>query len=162
MDTFNTTTSHWDWQCWLLLLFYRIVESWVQSSLCWRSTTSKWSFIMQSHSSAISSRTASSTLIIIKREWLLTNVTKNSALTFDDFRYSLTRGLMRLFGLGAVVAGAFVIIWLPWLSSVESFLQVVHRIFPIYRGIFEDKVSNVWCVVNVFMKIKLVGFAICF
>jgi len=67
---------------------------------------------------------------------------------------------MRLFGLGAVVAGAFVIIWLPWLSSLESFLQVVHRIFPIYRGIFEDKVSNVWCVVNVFMKIKLVGFVI--
>lgn len=37
---------------------------------------------------------------------------------------------------------------------MDSLLQVIHRIFPIYRGIFEDKVSNVWCIVNVFMKIK--------
>jgi alpha-1,3-glucosyltransferase len=61
---------------------------------------------------------------------------------------------MRLAGLGAVVIACFAIIWMPWLGSLDSFLQVVHRIFPIYRGVFEDKVSNVWCIVNVFMKIK--------
>lgn len=61
---------------------------------------------------------------------------------------------MRLAGLGTVVVACFAAIWLPWLGSMKSFLQVVHRIFPIYRGIFEDKVSNVWCIVNVFVKIK--------
>jgi alpha-1,3-glucosyltransferase len=70
------------------------------------------------------------------------------------FRFGLFRGILRLAGLGAVVFGTFAVLWLPWLGSLSSFLQVVHRIFPIYRGIFEDKVSNVWCIVNVFMKIK--------
>jgi alpha-1,3-glucosyltransferase len=61
---------------------------------------------------------------------------------------------MRLFTLGVVVMMSFLLIWLPWLSSVDGLLQVVYRIFPIYRGVFEDKVANVWCIVNVFMKIK--------
>ena len=28
------------------------------------------------------------------------------------------------------------------------------RLFPVGRGIFEDKVSNVWCAVNVFVKLR--------
>ena len=28
------------------------------------------------------------------------------------------------------------------------------RLFPVGRGIFEDKVSNIWCAVNVFVKIR--------
>lgn len=32
--------------------------------------------------------------------------------------------------------------------------QVVHRVFPLARGVFEDKVSNFWCVLNIVMKIK--------
>ncbi|XP_070503520.1 probable dolichyl pyrophosphate Man9GlcNAc2 alpha-1,3-glucosyltransferase [Chironomus tepperi] len=69
-------------------------------------------------------------------------------------RQSVISGVSHLFKLGIVVIATFVIIWSPWLFSLSSFLQVIHRIFPIYRGVFEDKVSNVWCIVNVFMKIK--------
>ncbi|KAG5676419.1 hypothetical protein PVAND_006257 [Polypedilum vanderplanki] len=68
--------------------------------------------------------------------------------------FTFITGIKRLSLLGIVVVISFLLIWLPWLSSLESLLQVVHRIFPIYRGVFEDKVSNIWCIVNVFMKIK--------
>ncbi|KAL1776492.1 dolichyl pyrophosphate Man9 c2 alpha-1,3-glucosyltransferase [Sigmodon hispidus] len=32
--------------------------------------------------------------------------------------------------------------------------KVLRRLFPIDRGLFEDKVANVWCSINVFLKIK--------
>lgn len=66
----------------------------------------------------------------------------------------LVNALSKLALLGVVVLGLFIIIWLPWLSSLERISQVVHRIFPLARGVFEDKVANVWCLVNIFYKIK--------
>lgn len=72
----------------------------------------------------------------------------------DGFYGKLMNGLMRVFTLGAIVISLFAIIWFPWLRSLDHLMQVVHRIFPVARGVFEDKVSNVWCVVNVFYKLK--------
>lgn len=54
---------------------------------------------------------------------------------------------------------------LPWLADrldsegfyypvVEQLLQMVHRIFPFARGLFEDKVANFWCALNVVVKVK--------
>lgn len=63
-------------------------------------------------------------------------------------------GLKRLTKLGAVVLLTFAALWLPWLGSVQSALQVLHRIFPLARGVFEDKVSNVWCIVNVAIPLR--------
>jgi alpha-1,3-glucosyltransferase len=37
---------------------------------------------------------------------------------------------------------------------VEQLVQMVHRIFPVARGLFEDKVANFWCALNVVIKIK--------
>ena len=31
---------------------------------------------------------------------------------------------------------------------------MAHRLFPVGRGIFEDKVSNFWCAANVIVKIQ--------
>lgn len=56
--------------------------------------------------------------------------------------------------LAAVVAVTFAVIWSPWLRSMAHLRQVVHRIFPVARGVFEDKVANVWCVLNIFVKLK--------
>lgn len=56
--------------------------------------------------------------------------------------------------LGVTVIFVFGLLWLPWLDSKESFLQVVNRIFPLKRGVFEDKVSNFWCSANVILKLK--------
>ncbi|XP_058123969.1 probable dolichyl pyrophosphate Man9GlcNAc2 alpha-1,3-glucosyltransferase [Anopheles ziemanni] len=66
----------------------------------------------------------------------------------------LLSGLKKLSLLGVTVLATFGILWLPWLRSIESLGQLVHRIFPVARGVFEDKVSNVWCVVNVLVKLK--------
>jgi alpha-1,3-glucosyltransferase len=37
---------------------------------------------------------------------------------------------------------------------VEQMLQMIHRIFPVARGLFEDKVANFWCALNVVIKLK--------
>ncbi|KAG9251571.1 glycosyltransferase family 57 protein [Emericellopsis atlantica] len=37
---------------------------------------------------------------------------------------------------------------------VEMVVQVLHRVFPFSRGLFEDKVANFWCALNVVLKIK--------
>ncbi|KAK1755366.1 ALG6, ALG8 glycosyltransferase family-domain-containing protein [Echria macrotheca] len=37
---------------------------------------------------------------------------------------------------------------------VEQLVQMVHRIFPFARGLFEDKVANFWCALNVAIKLK--------
>jgi alpha-1,3-glucosyltransferase len=37
---------------------------------------------------------------------------------------------------------------------VELLVQIVHRVFPFARGLFEDKVANFWCALNVVMKLK--------
>uniref|UniRef100_A0A182PU82 dolichyl-P-Glc:Man9GlcNAc2-PP-dolichol alpha-1,3-glucosyltransferase n=1 Tax=Anopheles epiroticus TaxID=199890 RepID=A0A182PU82_9DIPT len=66
----------------------------------------------------------------------------------------LMAGTKKLVVLGLTVLATFIILWLPWLSSLDAVGQLVHRIFPVARGVFEDKVSNVWCVVNVFIKLR--------
>lgn len=46
------------------------------------------------------------------------------------------------------------VLFAPWLSKVEDILQVLHRIFPVARGLYEDKVANVWCALNVVVKLR--------
>lgn len=63
-------------------------------------------------------------------------------------------GIKNVAILGMIVIITFAAIWSPWLHSLDHFKQLLHRLFPVARGVFEDKVSNVWCVVNVFFKLK--------
>lgn len=37
---------------------------------------------------------------------------------------------------------------------VEQAFQMVHRVFPFARGLFEDKVANFWCAANVVIKLR--------
>ncbi|KAM5443034.1 Glucosyltransferase-like protein [Microsporum ferrugineum] len=42
-----------------------------------------------------------------------------------------------------------------WLHQVVLQLtQCIHRIFPFARGLFEDKVANVWCAIHTFYKLN--------
>lgn len=63
-------------------------------------------------------------------------------------------GLFSLFKIGLTVILTFLLIWFPFVSDFETALTVVHRLFPFDRGIFEDKVANFWCVLNVFYKLR--------
>ncbi|KAN0063395.1 Glucosyltransferase-like protein [Thecaphora frezii] len=59
------------------------------------------------------------------------------------------RGLSLFCGLGLSVIATFGIVFAPWLTSLEQIGQIIHRIFPLARGLFEDKVANLWCFLSV-------------
>lgn len=39
-------------------------------------------------------------------------------------------------------------------APIFQFTQIIHRVFPFSRGIFEDKVANAWCAVHTFYKLN--------
>jgi len=47
------------------------------------------------------------------------------------------------------------IIWSPWISE-KKYQDVLIIIFPLWRGIFEDKVASFWCTLDIFYKIQKV------
>lgn len=55
--------------------------------------------------------------------------------------------------LGAVVTATMFVVWLPFLSS-EQIPQVVHRIFPMARGLYEDHVASFWCAISPAFKFR--------
>ncbi|CAG8727448.1 12876_t:CDS:2, partial [Racocetra persica] len=36
----------------------------------------------------------------------------------------------------------------------EQISQVIIRIFPLQRGLYEDKVANIWCAINIIIKLR--------
>ncbi|XP_019483742.1 PREDICTED: dolichyl pyrophosphate Man9GlcNAc2 alpha-1,3-glucosyltransferase [Hipposideros armiger] len=64
------------------------------------------------------------------------------------------KGFVLLIKLACTVVASFILCWLPFLTEREQALQVLRRLFPVSRGLFEDKVANVWCSFSVFLKIK--------
>lgn len=72
----------------------------------------------------------------------------------SGFSQKFIAGVKNVAILGLIVIFTFALIWAPWLRSIDHLKQLVHRLFPVARGVFEDKVSNVWCIVNIFYKLK--------
>ncbi|XP_077463776.1 dolichyl pyrophosphate Man9GlcNAc2 alpha-1,3-glucosyltransferase [Stigmatopora argus] len=68
----------------------------------------------------------------------------------------LEGGLLLLLKVAATVLVTFALCWLPFLSDPAQTLQVLRRIFPVARGLFEDKVANAWCSLNTVIKIRSV------
>ncbi|KAJ1667097.1 Glucosyltransferase-like protein [Coemansia sp. RSA 1813] len=65
-------------------------------------------------------------------------------------------GLMLFVKLGLAVIGTFGIMLLPWIRSPEQLRQILIRVFPVARGLYEDKVANVWCALNVVVKLRTI------
>ncbi|CEQ42038.1 SPOSA6832_03810 [Sporobolomyces salmonicolor] len=64
-------------------------------------------------------------------------------------------GLNLFLHLGLTVALAFTALFLPFLTPFpHTLLQALERIFPFSRGLFEDKVANAWCALNVVVKLR--------
>eukprot|EP00172_Hildenbrandia_rubra_P001611 Plantae.Rhodophyta-Hildenbrandia_rubra.ctg21805.p1 GENE.Plantae.Rhodophyta-Hildenbrandia_rubra.ctg21805~~Plantae.Rhodophyta-Hildenbrandia_rubra.ctg21805.p1 ORF type:complete len:446 (-),score=41.85 Plantae.Rhodophyta-Hildenbrandia_rubra.ctg21805:751-2088(-) len=53
--------------------------------------------------------------------------------------------------LGAITLTT-ILSFLPWITNPSSITQILLRIFPISRGLFEDKVSNIWCTLTLLTK----------
>ena len=67
--------------------------------------------------------------------------------------------VVRFLALGITVVLTFFMLWEPFLkygpshlqetTKVERVLQILHRIFPFQRGLYESKVANLWCALSV-------------
>lgn len=62
----------------------------------------------------------------------------------------------RVVALGVTVIMTFSLLWWPFVTfgpedtdHLDRLLQVLHRIFPFQRGLFEGKVANLWCALSV-------------
>ncbi|KAG2174918.1 hypothetical protein INT43_005980 [Umbelopsis isabellina] len=64
------------------------------------------------------------------------------------------RGINLFIKLGITVVLTFGALLAPFLTSIEDIQQVVHRVFPVARGLYEDKVANIWCAINVAIKLR--------
>ncbi|XP_068639821.1 probable dolichyl pyrophosphate Man9GlcNAc2 alpha-1,3-glucosyltransferase [Aristolochia californica] len=62
--------------------------------------------------------------------------------------------LLEVLKLGIMVVMTFAVIWWPYLSSVEAVMEVLSRLAPFERGIYEDYVANFWCSTSIFIKWK--------
>ncbi|KAG0246168.1 Glucosyltransferase-like protein [Mortierella sp. GBA43] len=71
-----------------------------------------------------------------------------------SFRQGFFGCIWKLIKLGTTVIVTLGLMFAPWMQSQEEILQVVHRIFPVFRGLYQDKVANVWCAVNVVVKLR--------
>lgn len=82
------------------------------------------------------------------------------------FAFLVSR-MFRLYkGRGAMAAGLYAakilatiitiscLIFAPWLMDGELLRGMLVRLFPISRGLYEDKVANVWCSVSVLFKVN--------
>ena len=79
---------------------------------------------------------------------------------FDSYD-KLSLQILQVAKLGSAVIGTFAVLWLPFCiwrneneTCISSLLHVLQRQFPFTRGIFEDKVSNIWYSVSVVTDIR--------
>lgn len=63
---------------------------------------------------------------------------------------------MRLTAIGLITLSTFIVVLAPLYISggLPVLTQLVVRVFPFARGLWEDKVANVWCTLNTFVKLK--------
>lgn len=64
------------------------------------------------------------------------------------------RCIYMLLCISVTVLLTFSIIWIPFLKNRQLFFAVISRLFPFARGVFEDKVANIWCAINVIYKLR--------
>lgn len=69
-------------------------------------------------------------------------------------RKSLLSCVRALICVSLTVMITFIALWAPFLQKWSLFIDVATRLFPFARGVFEDKVANVWCAVNVLTKLR--------
>ncbi|EZA60360.1 hypothetical protein DMN91_011301 [Ooceraea biroi] len=67
---------------------------------------------------------------------------------------SRSRSIRMLTCISITVLSTFGITWMPFLKSKDLFFSTALRLFPLSRGVFEDKVANIWCAINVICKLR--------
>ena len=75
------------------------------------------------------------------------------ALKYIFKNNNILKSIIKICIYGIVTILTLVLIWLPWITT-KTYEDVLRRIFPVKRGIFEDKVATFWCSINVFIKLN--------
>lgn len=72
-----------------------------------------------------------------------------------------TFDISKLIAVGATVVVSVIAVLIPFLVAAQDVTdleklirQIVLRMFPFERGLFEDKVANFWCVTNIIFKYR--------
>ncbi len=70
-------------------------------------------------------------------------------------------GLGHFMSVGGSVIATFCVLWAPFClypmdgeTCSATLLQVLHRLFPFARGIFEDKVANIWYCLSILIDFR--------
>ncbi len=99
--------------------------------------------------------------------FVVVSIAKDSADVYKSFMVKenesriaakVLRYLYCVFKIGCLVivtVGVNVALWLPYVMSEKgTWKLVLQRIFPVHRGLYEDKVANFWCFINNFVKVR--------
>lgn len=70
------------------------------------------------------------------------------------FILSQLKSFGQLVGVGVTVILSQAVVLSPFISDPKQALQILYRVFPFNRGLFEDKVANFWCTTNVLVKYR--------
>eukprot|EP00871_Galdieria_phlegrea_P000392 jgi/Galph1/1353/GphlegSOOS_G5979.1 len=80
------------------------------------------------------------------------------SLAFASFFFARLRvhyrPLLKLLSCISVTVLCLIFIWWPWLNSWNDIYDVLRRIFPFSRGLYEDKVANLWCSLSPIVKVQ--------
>ncbi|CAA6654544.1 unnamed protein product [Spirodela intermedia] len=63
--------------------------------------------------------------------------------------------ILSVMKLAIVVLATFVLMWWPYLYSLDAAREVLSRLAPFERGIYEDYVANFWCSTSTLIKWKM-------
>jgi alpha-1,3-glucosyltransferase len=72
------------------------------------------------------------------------------ALMFVPF--ILPHQVLGLIAAGDLKALSNSALWSPNQWDIETVTQIFRRVFPFGRGLWEDKVANIWCASNILIK----------
>jgi alpha-1,3-glucosyltransferase len=69
-------------------------------------------------------------------------------------RSNIQSTIAKFCSLGFTVIITFALLWAPFAVKdskfhLEGILQIIRRVFPFHRGLFEGKVSNLWCALSI-------------
>ncbi|BBN05231.1 alpha-1,3-glucosyltransferase [Marchantia polymorpha subsp. ruderalis] len=67
---------------------------------------------------------------------------------------NLFQALFGVIELGITVILTFTVCWWPYLESKETALELLSRLAPMQRGLYEDYVANFWCGTAMLFKWK--------
>ena len=88
--------------------------------------------------------------------YLLGKSLRHTTRTGSSEKVNWQRVLTTIAKLGATVLLTFAICWAPFFFSggLQGGIQVLRRLFPFGRGLYEDKVANFWCSISVVLKVR--------